>query len=124
MGLFIRAVNKVLVGADRVCVDGTVVNGIGTCQLALVAKSAGIRFYVLCDTLKFDPRLKGSEVDLEEREPSELVASGRLPSEVKVRNPYFDITPLGLITGIVTENGLLTREEVINYLGKYSGQSC
>ena len=120
MGLYISTVNKVMVGADRVCADGKVVNGIGSYQLALAAKRAGIPFYVLCETLKFDPRLKGDEVDLEEKEPSEVIEPGRLPLEVKVKNPYFDITPQELVTGIVTENGLLTPEEVIRHIEKHS----
>ena len=122
MGLYISTVNKVVVGADRVCADGKVINGIGTYQLALAAKRAGIPFYVFCETLKFDSRLRGDEVDLEEKEPSEVVEPGVLPSGVRVKNPYFDITPLELITGIVTENGLLTPEEVINYI-KHLGLS-
>ncbi|HEX74084.1 MAG TPA: S-methyl-5-thioribose-1-phosphate isomerase [Dehalococcoidia bacterium] len=118
MGLYISMVNKVVVGADRVCADGKVVNGIGTYQLALAAKTATIPFYVLCETLKFDPRLKSDAADLEEKETSEVVEPGKLPPEVKVRNPGFDITPLELITGIVTENGLLTPEQVISYVQK------
>ena len=110
MGLYLSTVNKVVVGADRVCADGKVVNDIGTYQLALAAKTAGIPFYVFCETLKFDPRLRGDEVDLEEKEPS----------EVRVKNPNFDITPLELITGIVTENGLLAPEEVIGYMKRHS----
>jgi len=120
MGLYVATVNKVMVGADRVCADGKVINGIGTYQLALAVKAAGIPFYVFCETLKFDPRLKGDEVDLEEKEPSEVVEPGRLPPEVKVKNPYFDITPLELVTGIVTEGGLLTPEEVISHMEKQS----
>jgi len=120
MGLYISKVNKVVVGADRVCADGKIINGIGTYQLALAAEKAGIPFYVLCETLKFDPRLKGDEVDLEEKEPSEVVRPGVLPPEVKVKNPYFDITPLELITTVVTENGLLTPEGVISYMQKQS----
>ena len=118
MGLYISTANKVMVGADRVCADGKVVNGIGTYQLASAAERVGIPFYVLCETLKFDPRLKGDEVDLEEKEPSEVVAPGRLPPEVSVKNPYFDIIPLELVTGVVTEDGLLTPEEVIGYMEK------
>lgn len=120
MGLYIAEVDKVIVGADRVCADGKLVNGIGTYQLALAAKMAGIPFYVFCETLKFDPRLKGDEVDLEEKDTSEVVEAGRLPPEIRVKNPYFDVTPLELIAGIVTENGLLTPEEVINYMEKQS----
>jgi len=65
MGLYLSKVNKTVVGADRVCADGKVVNGVGTYQLALAAERAGIPFYVLCETLKFDPRLRSDEVDLE-----------------------------------------------------------
>ena len=120
MGLYISIANKVMVGADRVCVDGKVVNGIGTYQVALAADRSGIPFYILCETLKFDPRLTSTEVDLEEKEASEVVESGKLPPEVEVKNPCFDITPLELITGIVTEDGLLTREEVISYMEEHS----
>ena len=122
MGLYISAVNKAMVGADRVCADGNIINGIGTYQLALAAEKAGIPFYVLCETLKFDPRLKSGEVDLEEKEPSEVVEPGRLPPQVRVKNPYFDITPLELVTGVVTENGLFTPEEVISYMKKQSAK--
>jgi len=118
MGLYISTVNKVMVGADRVCADAKVVNGIGTYQLALAAKIASVPFYVLCETLKFDSRLRGDEVDLEEKDPSEVVEPGKLPPEVRVKNPYFDVTPLELVTGIVTENGLLAPEGVISYLVK------
>ena len=69
IGLYVPTANKVMVGADRVCADGKVVNGIGTYQLALVAERASIPFYVLCETLKFDPRLRSDAVDLEEKEP-------------------------------------------------------
>jgi len=120
MGLYVSMVSKVIVGADRVCADGRVVNAIGTYQLALAVERSGIPFYVLCETLKFDPRLKSEKVDLEENETSEVVEPGKLPPEVKVKNPCFDITPLELITGIVTENGLLTPEEVISYMQRQS----
>ncbi len=118
VGFYVSTVSKVVVGADRVCADGKVVNGIGTYQLALAAERAGIPFYVFSETLKFDSRLRGDEVDLEEKEPSEVGEPGVLPPEVMVKNPYFDITPLELVTGIVTEDGLLTPKEVISYFEK------
>ncbi len=120
IGLYISMVNKVTVGADRICADGKVVNGIGTYQLALAAEGNGIPFYVLCETLKFDPRWGSDEVDLEEKETWGVVGPEKLPPEVKVKNPSFDITPLELITGIVTEDGLLTPEQVISYIQKQS----
>ncbi|MDI6815545.1 MAG: S-methyl-5-thioribose-1-phosphate isomerase [Dehalococcoidales bacterium] len=118
MGLYISMVNKVVVGADRVCADGKVVNGIGTYQLALAARRAGIPFYVFCETLKFAPRLSSDEVDLEEKEPSEVIKMERLPPGVRVKNPYFDITPQELVTGIFTENGLFTPEGINSYMQK------
>jgi len=120
IGLYLSTVNKVVVGADRICADGTVVNSVGTYQLALTSKKASTPFYVLCETLKFDPRVSSGEVDLEEKELSEVIEPGRLPPEVRVKNPHFDVTPLELITGIVTENGLLTPVEVISYMQEQS----
>lgn len=122
MGLYVSKANKAMVGADRVCADGNIVNGIGTYQLALAAERAGVPFYVLGETLKFDPRLKSGQVDLEEGEPSEVVEAGKLPPQVRVKNPRFDITPLELVSDIVTENGLLTPKEVIDYLRKKSAR--
>jgi eIF-2B alpha/beta/delta-like uncharacterized protein len=120
MGLYISMVDRVMVGADRIYTDGRVVNGIGTYQLAVVAARADVPFYVLCETLKFDPRLRSGEVDLEEKEAAEVIEPGRLPPEVKVKNPYFDITPLELVSGIVTETGVLTKGEVTSYMRKCS----
>jgi translation initiation factor eIF-2B subunit delta len=121
MGLYVSKVNKAVVGADRVCADGNIINGLGTYQLALAAQRASVPFYVLGETLKFDPRLKSGQVDLEEEEPSAVVKAGSLPP-VKVRKPCFDITPLELVSGMVTEDGLLTPQEVIDYLKKKSAQ--
>jgi len=75
----------------------------------------------LCETLKFHPRLRSDEVDLEEKEPSEVVEPGELPPEVRIRDPYFDITPLELVTAVVTENGLVAAEEVVNYMQRHAG---
>jgi len=116
MGLYMPIVNKVIIGADRICADGKVINGVGSYQLAIAAQKSGIPFYVLCDRLKFDPRLKGEEINLEEKEPSEVIEPGRLPPEVRVKNPYFDVTPLELVTGIVTEVGLLSPEQALGYI--------
>jgi eIF-2B alpha/beta/delta-like uncharacterized protein len=113
VGLYIARANKAVIGADRICADGKVVNGVGSYLLAIAAQRAGVPFYVLCESLKFDPGLKGEEVDLEEREP--FIEPGGLPPGVRARNPGFDITPLELITGIVTEKGLLSAEQVIGY---------
>ncbi len=116
VGLYIPKVNKVIIGADRICADGKIINGVGSYQLAIAAEKTRVPLYVLSDSLKFDPRLKGEEVDLEEKEPSEVIEPGRLPPGVKVKNPYFDVTPLELVTGIVTEAGLHSQEQVLGYI--------
>ena len=118
IGLYLPRINKCFVGADRICADGKLVNSIGSYLLAIAAEKSGTPFYVLCETLKFDPRISSSEADLEEKAPDEVIKPGRLPPEVRVKNPYFDITPLSLVTGIVTEKGLLGPEEVMGYMGK------
>jgi len=96
-------------GADRICADGALVNGVGTYLVALAAQRAELPFYALCETLKFDPRLPSTAVELEEKEAAEVAPEGSLPEGVTVRNPYFDITPADLITGIVTEEGLVKK---------------
>lgn len=118
VGLYLPLVSKVILGADRVCADGKVVNGVGSYQLALASDKANIPLYIVCDTLKLDPRVRIEEVDLEDKEPSELVEPTRLPPGVRVKNPHFDITPLELITGIVTEKGVLAPAAVLDYLQK------
>jgi len=116
IGVYISGADKAIIGADRVCADGGIVNGVGSYQLALAAQKAGVPLYVLAETLKFDPLGKSGQVDLEEREPSEVVKAGKLPPRVRVKNPHFDITPLELVGGVVTEDGLLQPPEVIAYM--------
>ncbi len=112
-GFYMPEANKVLEGADRICADRALVNAAGTLLVALAAKRAVVPFYVLCETLKFDAKTKSSEVEIEEKEPAEVAAPGALPEAVKVENPYFDITPADLITGIVTENGLVWGQQTL-----------
>jgi ribose 1,5-bisphosphate isomerase len=111
-GLYIKQADKVMVGADRVCSDGGLVNGAGTYLLAVAAEKAGIPFYVLCDSLKFDPATASSGAELEEKDPSEVITPGILKPGIVVKNPYFDITPPDLITAFVTETGLIKPQDL------------
>lgn len=122
IGLYIPLASKVMVGADRVCADGGVVNGVGTYLMALAAKQAAVPFYVLCEKAKFDPRMRSCEIETEERNPSELAAPGILPEGVTAKNPYFDLTPLQFITGIITEEGLVKQNDVLTYVEKLAGE--
>ncbi len=114
VGLFITHASIVVVGADRICADGKVINGTGTYPLAIACEKNKVPFYVLCETLKLDFSMNSDRVDLEEKDPSEVIEPGQLPPEVKIANPYFDITPLELVTAVVTENGVLTADKLFS----------
>ncbi len=108
--MYLRKVNKVIVGADRVLRDGHVVNKIGTYQIAVLAKRHDIPFYVALPSSTFDPHTNLNDVEIEERSPLEVIyIKGRriAPKDVKVFNPAFDITPPELVTAFITDKGLI-----------------
>jgi methylthioribose-1-phosphate isomerase len=101
-------IDAVIVGADRITRDA-VFNKIGTYALAIAARHHGIPFYVAAPTSTLDPYLAGAEVEIEERGRSEvacLCGAPTVPDGVPVRNPAFDLTPLSLVTAIITERGV------------------
>jgi len=103
-------INKVIVGADRIVKTGHIFNKIGTYQIALLAKHHKIPFYCAAPSPTFDLESDWREVEIEERSIDELIEiAGRrvAPKGVKVINPVFDITPPELVTGIITERGIL-----------------
>ncbi len=104
MGLFVNEADAVVVGADSLLADGSLVNKAGTYLLALAAGDRGLPFYVCCESFKLRPPGMG-EPELEEMASAELAAPN-LPG-VEVRNIYFDITPPHLISGWITEQGLV-----------------
>jgi methylthioribose-1-phosphate isomerase len=105
-------IDMVLVGADRVTLSGDFANKIGTCGVAVSAKTSGVPFYVVVPTSSIDFGLeRGSEIPIEERDPREVTHISHTmltPSGVPAYNPAFDITPGELVTGFITEQGLLT----------------
>lgn len=107
-GHFMREVSAVVLGADSVRDDGSVVNKIGSYLVALAARDAQVPVYVLCETLKI--AALGFPLVYEEMDPDEL-----LPSEaagITPRNVYFDRTPAELITHLITERGILFRNDI------------
>lgn len=109
-------VNAVVVGADRVAANGDTANKIGTYSLALIAKHHNIPFYVAAPLTSIDLSLSsGQEIVIEERSPKELLHTrGGLGEQVAasgidVWNPAFDVTPANLISGIITEKGVITK---------------
>lgn len=118
LGLFAPKADAALVGCDGILADGSIINKVGTYALGLIAKDNGLPFYVAAETFKVDPRsLLGGGVELEEMDPSEVAAG--LPS-VEVKNVYFDVTPSRLITGIITEKGILKPGEVEAYAKEHA----
>ena len=104
-------VNKVVVGADRILRTGHVYNKIGTFQVATMAKQHGIPFYVAAPLSTFDLQSNPEDVVIEQRKASEVTGIGdkkTAPDGINVINPAFDMTPPELITGIITEKGVVT----------------
>ena len=105
----IGKVNKVVVGADRVA-KGGIANKIGTLMVALAAKRFGVPFYVAAPKSTFDFENSIYDTKIEERDPNEVLYFGECrvaPEGTEVENPSFDIVPSDLITGIITEEGIL-----------------
>lgn len=104
-------VDLVVVGADRIAANGDTANKIGTYGLAVLAQAHGIPFYVAAPSSTLDLKLPdGSAIPIEERAPEEITHGfGRqvAPDGIGVYNPAFDVTPARLITGIITEHGIL-----------------
>ncbi len=102
-------VNGVVVGADRILRTGHVFNKIGTYQVATMAKKHSIPFYVAAPLSTFDLESRPDDVIIEQRKASEVTGIGdkkTAPDGIDVINPAFDMTPPGLISGIITENGI------------------
>ncbi|MEH7238262.1 S-methyl-5-thioribose-1-phosphate isomerase [Bacillus sp. JJ1562] len=106
-----KEIDAIIVGADRITANGDTANKIGTFNLAILAKTFGIPFYVAAPLSTFDVSLEsGKEIPIEERNSEEVTHLGGVriaPEGVQVYNPAFDVTPNELITAIITEKGIL-----------------
>ena len=99
-------IDIVIVGADRVTANGDVVNKIGTRGIAIVSRYHGIPFHVAFPSSTFDPdTATGADVDIEQRDASEVTGSIRVAPGVQIRNPAFDVTPAELVTSWITDCG-------------------
>jgi methylthioribose-1-phosphate isomerase len=101
-------VDCVIVGADRIAANGDVANKVGTYLKALAAKAHGVPFYVAAPVSTIDFACPdGVHIPIEERAAAELGAG-----DAVVANPAFDITPAGLVAGIITERGICPVHEL------------
>jgi len=104
-------VDIIFTGADRIASNGDTANKIGTYMLAVLARHHGIPFYIVAPRSSFDLTIKtAKQIPIEERKSEEVThfaGVATAPKGVKVYNPAFDVTPANLITGIVTEYGII-----------------
>ncbi len=109
-------ITKVIVGADRITLNGDAANKIGTYGVAVLAKYHKIPFYVVAPVSTIDFRMEdGGQIPIEERHSDEITTiQGRrlAPKGVKTYCPAFDVTPAELITAIVTEKGIFKPNEI------------
>ncbi|MDP3839765.1 MAG: S-methyl-5-thioribose-1-phosphate isomerase, partial [Methylococcales bacterium] len=104
------AVDWVVVGADRITANGDVANKIGTYSLAVLAKEHGVKLMVVAPMSTVDWGInQGDQIKIEERNSRELLPDCYLEEDsgVSAWNPVFDVTPVELITAIVTERGVV-----------------
>lgn len=114
------AIDVVIVGSDRIAANGDVANKIGTYSSALAARANGVPFYVAAPTTTIATHTPtGNDIPIEERSDEELLYAwgwsddGHFirvrtsPATSRGKNPAFDVTPAALITGIITEKGIV-----------------
>jgi S-methyl-5-thioribose-1-phosphate isomerase len=104
-------IDAVLLGADRICANGDVVNKVGSYAHALGARRAGIPFLVVAPESTVDTETAGgAQVEIEDRGPEEVLGFRGVrtaPEGVDAVNPAFDITPADLVTAIVTDRRVI-----------------
>jgi methylthioribose-1-phosphate isomerase len=110
-------IHGVVVGADRVCSNGDTANKVGTYQIAITARHHGVPFFVAAPSTSIDQNMKsGDEIHIEQRSETEITNNAQTKKRVVVEginvwNPGFDVTPASLIDGIITELGVILKNE-------------
>jgi len=105
------AVERVVVGADRIAANGDVANKVGTYPIAVLADRHGVPFYVAAPTTTIDhDTATGADIPIERRAPEEVTTLAGVeiaPAGTEAVNFAFDVTPAELVTAIITERGVL-----------------
>ena len=106
-------IDMILVGADRIALNGDTANKIGTFMVSVIAKAYHVPFYIVAPTSTIDFEMEtGGEIEIEERSSEEVTHIGGIqimPDGIDVYNPAFDVTPNANITGIITEKGIVSK---------------
>lgn len=118
-------VDAVVVGADRVALNGDAANKIGTFGLAASAKVQNVPFYIICPFTSIDPQTPGGKlIEIEIRSESEIAYfNGKklVPDPGRCWNPAFDVTPSEHISAIITDKGVLKppyEDAILRFLGR------
>ncbi len=102
------AIDWIIVGADSVCMNGDIVNKIGTYSLAVLAKHHGVKVMIVAATTTIDRNAKsGKDIVIEQRSSKEILPTQYTSGLISAINPVFDVTPAELISVIVTEKGVI-----------------
>ena len=122
-------VDAVIVGADRIAANGDTANKVGTYLKALAAHAAGVPFYIAAPASTFDAKMPcGESITVEERAAEEVFFVDGLDEEgcpkrlrlaqkdARAVNPAFDVTPASLVSGFITERGLIGVEGLGDFL--------
>ena len=103
-------IDAVFIGCDQITLDGYCINKIGSWGIGMAANLASKPLYVVSPLLKVDPYIKAKDISIEIREDDELWSEA--PKELKMFNPAFEIVDAKLITGFMTEFGIIKPEEI------------
>lgn len=104
-------IDLVITGADRIAANGDAANKIGTYTIATLARAHNVPFFIAAPSTTFDFEVaSGDQIPIEERSEEEVwqaSSENRPPAQIAYRNPAFDVTPAALISGWITESGIL-----------------
>jgi len=122
---YLNDADHVLVGADSIAADGSVINKIGTSGLAVNARDRGTPIVCAAQTIKLHPdTLTGHTVDIEMRDEREVI-DAETAEEIggpEVLNPAFDVTPPRYVDAIVTERGQFPPESIVSLMRELFGE--
>jgi ribose 1,5-bisphosphate isomerase len=124
---YLDQADHVLVGADSIAADGSVINKVGTSGLAVNARERGVPVMVAAQTIKLHPdTMTGHTVEIEMREESEVLPVDQREDigDVTVENPAFDVTPPRYVDAIVTERGQFPPESIVMLMRELFGEQA
>ena len=115
----LKRIDRVLVGADRICRNGDFANKVGTYSLAVLCRHHQIPFHCVAPMTTYDPRCgRGEDIPIEERTPEEVLGYVRHNGVTQwaqvgsaVFNPSFDMTPASLVTSFITDEGVFSSDQ-------------